>query len=141
MKTTKIIQKVYYSISNYEVDHNFINTILDHSKKSNLKKNITGCLLYHNNVFLQLLEGEKTTVENLFEVIKKDSRHKEVTEIFSENVNDRIFPNWSMAYHELDDTNDDVKKFIKSIHFFSQNNEKPTKAIDVFWKMAKYITN
>lgn len=141
MKTTTIVQKVYYSISKGDVDNKLISDILEHSRKSNLAKNITGCLLYHNNVFLQLLEGDKTTVETLFDVIKEDSRHKEVTEIFYETVNDRIFPNWSMAYHELDDTDEEVKKFIKSIRFFSQNNEKPTKAIEIFWNMAKYIAN
>lgn len=141
MSKNKIIQKVYYSISNTEINTNLINDILEHSRKSNSKKNITGCLLYHNNVFLQLLEGEKSTVENLFSVIKQDSRHTEVTEIYDEMVTNRIFPTWSMAFHELDDTEEEVKKFIKSVHFFSQNNEKPTKAIDIFWKMAKYVAN
>lgn len=141
MKTTNIIQKVYYSISISEVTQEFINNILEHSRESNLKKNITGCLLYHNNVFLQLLEGEKDVVEKLYNVIKEDTRHKEVTEIYNQTIENRIFPSWSMAYHELDDNDTEVKKFIKSIQFFSQNNEKPTKAIEIFWKMARYVAN
>jgi hypothetical protein len=90
---------------------------------------------------LQLLEGDKNKVENLFNIISKDSRHREVTLIFEENINERIFPSWSMAFHEFDDNNEEVEKFIKSVQFFSENNEKPSEAVEMFWNMAKHIVN
>lgn len=141
MIKNNLIQKVYYSISNFEASPEFIKNILEPARIANQKQDITGCLIYHNNVFLQLLEGDKNKVKNLFNIISKDSRHREVTLIFEENINERIFPSWSMAFHEFDDNNEEVKKFIKSVQFFSENNEKPSEAVEMFWNMAKHIVN
>ena len=44
-----------------------------------------------------------------------------------------------MAYKELNDSHLKVKQFIKNIRFFSDNNEKQSEAIDIFWRMAKLI--
>ena len=46
-----------------------------------------------------------------------------------------------MAYHEFDKNEKEMGNFVKSIQFFSENNDKPTETIDLFWKMAKLIVN
>lgn len=133
------IQIVYYSITNHKVTPDFITTILEHARVSNINKNITGCLIYYNNIFLQLLEGKEENVESLFSKIIKDNRHKEVTLVYKEKISKRIFPNWSMAYHAFDKNSNEAQQFIKSIQFFSENNEKQTEAVELFWNMAKQI--
>lgn len=134
-----IIQKVYYSISNHEVTPDFIDSILEQARKNNEKIGVTGCLLYHNKVFLQLLEGKEETINKLFNKIATDNRHKEVTLVCEEKVAHRIFPNWSMAYHNFEQNSEQIKKFIDSIQFFSENNDKPTESIEFFWNMARQI--
>lgn len=136
-----IIQKVYYSISNHEVTPHFINGILEQARLNNEKIGVTGCLLYHNNVFLQLLEGEEKTIDKLFDKIATDNRHKEVTLVCEEKVEQRIFPNWSMAYHNFEQNSEQIKKFVDSIQFYSENNEMSTDAIEFFWNMARQIVN
>lgn len=135
----KITELVYYSLSNIEATSKNMADILVQSRQLNSKKNITGCLLYHDKIFLQLLEGEKEVIKNLFKTIKKDKRHSNVTLIMEEEVEERMFPSWSMAFHELDSTEAEVNQFIENIDFISKNNDKKTDAIDIFWNMAQQI--
>ncbi|APZ47746.1 hypothetical protein BW723_16220 [Polaribacter reichenbachii] len=132
-------QLVYYSITNVIVSDKVITEILESSRKNNAALEITGCLLYHNYIFLQLLEGEKENVNELFETIKKDERHSNVTLIIEENINERMYPNWSMAYHDFRAKKSAKDNFVKSIDFSSNNIPKKTEAIDLFWRMAKQI--
>lgn len=134
-------QIVYYSISKKTITEKLILEILDSSRNNNSKKNITGCLLYHNNIFLQLLEGKKNDIIDLFETIKNDHRHYEVTQIIEENTDERIFTDWSMAFHKVDDSESNIEKFKSSIGYFSKNVPQKTEALDLFWRMAKQIVN
>ena len=70
--------------------------------KSNSDNGITGIMLFKGGVFLQLLEGEASKINTLFESkIKKDDRHTNITEIFNIQAKERMFEKWSMAFHEV----------------------------------------
>lgn len=75
-----------------------LNSLLEQSKKNNDRLGITGVLLYKEGNFIQLIEGEERTVRDLFEVIKKDARHKTVVKLLDASVGSRIFPEWSMGF-------------------------------------------
>lgn len=134
-----IQQIVYYSISETEITEQSISGILEPSRINNAKTNITGCLLYHKKVFLQLLEGEAEAIRKLYKIIQKDKRHSNVTLIIEENIKERTFPGWSMAFHEFQENKASLDKFVQSIDFFSKSIPKKTEAIDLFWRMAKQI--
>lgn len=134
-----MIELVYYSFSEKEISSKIIDDILKTAHYFNSKKNITGCLLYHNKIFLQILEGDKKNVLNLFESIKNDSRHNNVTLIKTENVSHRMFPGFSMAFVELNNNEHKMTQFIKNIDFYTNNNDLQTDAIDIFLRMAKQI--
>ncbi|MDH5582165.1 MAG: BLUF domain-containing protein, partial [Bdellovibrionales bacterium] len=53
-------------------------SILNTAQNFNSSKNITGMLIFRNQLFLQLLEGEQKDVMELFEKIKSDPRHKDI---------------------------------------------------------------
>ena len=134
-----IQQLVYYSISKKETSEKLIFDILETSRKNNSSKDITGCLLYHNNVFLQLLEGNKEDLSELFETLKKDTRHSNITLIIKDNIEKRMFSGWSMAFHKFDTNKSNVEIFKNSIGFYSNNIPQKTEALDLFWRMAKQI--
>lgn len=136
-----IQQIVYYSISETEITEQSISGILEPSRINNKKQSITGCLLYHNKVFLQLLEGEKKTLKKLYKTIKKDKRHSNITLIIKEDISERMFPDWSMAFHKFQEKKSGSDRFKQSIDFFSNSIPKKTEAIDLFWRMAKQIVN
>jgi hypothetical protein len=132
-------QIVYYSISETEITAQSISDIIEPSRINNTKRNITGCLLYHKKVFLQLLEGDKEAVSKLYKTIKKDKRHSNVTLIIEEDIQERMFPDWNMAFYEFQKNKSSIDKFVQSVDFFSKSVPKNTEAIDLFWRMAKQI--
>ena len=72
--------------------------ILRQARLNNKLSNVTGLLVFVDGMFLQVLEGEESTVKNIFETIKNDKRHSHINIWFESNVKDRAFPNWEMAY-------------------------------------------
>ena len=134
-----MIELVYYSEANHDLSAIDISNILKTARDFNHENQITGCLLYNNNEFLQILEGEKKVVMDLFESIKKDKRHSNVMLLALDYKNDKMFDEWSMAFHEIDGSEQDKKIFSDNIAAFSEITDKPTQVIDLFWAMAKHI--
>ena len=90
---------IYYLI--YVSDSsNFQNKeeILDTVSIRNNTLNISGFLVFKNGNFLQLLEGDKAAVINLFSKIKKDMRHKNVTQILENESLNRIFDDYESGF-------------------------------------------
>lgn len=78
-----------------------INLILLASIRNNRALNITGALVFYNGWFLQVLEGSKCGVNEVFKKILLDSRHIDVEVISERAVASRKFGNWSMCAMEL----------------------------------------
>lgn len=119
-----------------------ISAILNTSRAFNKNNDITGCLLYHEGEFIQLLEGEKKTVQDLYSNIVKDKRHKHVKLVVEETVAGRAFENWNMAFHDLSaaPASPIIKSlFVENVMAFSGLVAKPTDATKLFWYMARQI--
>lgn len=134
---------MYYSIASRGLTEVDISDILTTARRFNATNKITGCLLFHNDTFVQLLEGEELVVKDLYAKIKKDPRHQIVTFLAEDNNDQRVFSNFDMAYHKL--TASDMNELNKSL-FIEKNvlslaklAEKPTHTIKIFWHMAKQI--
>lgn len=80
--------------------------LLVSARENNKKEQITGQLLYKDQYFIQLLEGEEETIQRMFKKISKDSRHKNVKKISNMDVVLRSHDNWSMGFSNLDDSDD-----------------------------------
>jgi hypothetical protein len=92
---------IYLSAAVKPADEAELLSILTVSRHNNKPLGITGVLLYGDNKFIQLLEGEKETVQQTFEKISYDPRHKAVTMITCGEIAERIFPEWSMGFKAL----------------------------------------
>lgn len=103
-----LYELIYRSDAKPEITEDEIELILNTARGFNEANNITGCLLYNNNQFLQLLEGEFTILMELYERIKKDSRHQNLVLLHMRETAYRIYPNWTMAFQSLEQA--DVKK-------------------------------
>lgn len=79
-----------------------IREILATSRKNNARDGVTGGLLFSEGCFAQVLEGPLDMVENAFERIQCDERHRKVTVLQSGSIKARDFPDWSMAFTEAD---------------------------------------
>lgn len=98
----ELVHCIYCSVSTSgELDPSKLLVLLDNYRKSNSKCDVTGMLLYQHHSFFQVLEGDRSTVETLFEKIATDPRHKRVTKLILEAIPERAFGNWSMGYPQI----------------------------------------
>lgn len=132
-----MFELVYNSIANPNLTSEDISDILNTSRDFNSKNRITGCLLYHNNQFLQILEGDKKVVQDLFISIKRDKRHSNVNLLAEGGKKERMFSRWSMAFQEFNSDAGAENSFINNIVVFSELADRPTQAVDLFWTIAK----
>lgn len=72
--------------------------LLTLSRSHNAASAITGILLYGNERFVQVLEGQELTVRTLYERIKSDARHRHVTAYADRPITKRTFTQWAMAF-------------------------------------------
>ncbi|MBB1489238.1 BLUF domain-containing protein [Oceanospirillum sp. D5] len=72
--------------------------LLAESRELNKQRNITGMLLYRYGSFMQVMEGERYAVCDLFESVKQDPRHKNIDLIILEPTEKRAFDDWSMSF-------------------------------------------
>lgn len=56
----------YHSISRPGLDLGDLEHILEQANATNSARNISGCLIYHNNRFVQILKGRKKDVLKVY---------------------------------------------------------------------------
>jgi len=84
-------QLIYHSYADANITNDQINDIIEVAKGNNSRHEITGCLLYHNKQFIQMLEGEQNEVQALFDRITQDPRHSSVQLVHKEAIEKRTF--------------------------------------------------
>tara|TARA_B110000090_G_C12950046_1_gene280746 strand:+ start:29 stop:460 length:432 start_codon:yes stop_codon:yes gene_type:complete len=133
---------VYGSTANRDLTAKDNSNILETSLDFNEKNDVSGCLIYHNHRFVQILEGDKTIVEELYLNIKKDKRHSDVTLLYNPSKRERTFSNWSMAFIDLSIDNDNTeerKLFKTNLITYSELAETSDQASAIFWSEVKLI--
>ena len=75
-----------------------IRYLVKRARVRNAEAGITGILLNHDKSFMQYIEGQEQQLERIYQVIKNDKLHREISIIIHESIDHREFPEWSMAY-------------------------------------------
>ena len=73
------------------------------AKSNNAKNNITGILVYKNNNFLQVFEGQSNTVDDIFSKIRVDDRHSNIFKIIDTTIDERIFEEYNFGFTVVSD--------------------------------------
>lgn len=94
-------QLVYASSTGKELSDNDLMKILEQSRKNNKARNITGMLLYADDSFLQVIEGDDEEIDSLYAVIAKDIRHQKPTVYVEKSIDQREFSEWEMGFKKL----------------------------------------
>lgn len=94
------IYLVFRSVANTYPKDIKCNELLFDSKGFNTLNNITGCLLYCNGEFLEILEGEVNTVNKLYDRIQQDNRHYNITLLLTAKCEQRQFRAWDMVFDQ-----------------------------------------
>ncbi|MDZ4760457.1 MAG: BLUF domain-containing protein [Alphaproteobacteria bacterium] len=74
-----------------------LDRILEQSRKNNPALGITGLLCVSNTTFIQVLEGGRDEVCEVFNAIVRDERHENVRLLSYEEIAERRFGGWTMG--------------------------------------------
>lgn len=96
-----MIRLVYVSTINPPLTQETLASILEVSVANNERDGITGVLAYNDMYFWQLLDGPSKQVNQLYQRLIQDSRHREVTLKYCDNIDTSPFSTWSMQLLEI----------------------------------------
>lgn len=92
------IRLAYASRARVAADSPEMRAIEDAALRNNARLGITGALYYDGEQFFQVLEGPENAVAVLYDAIRKDPRHSEVTLVARHPIGHRLFGLWSMKF-------------------------------------------
>lgn len=84
--------------------HSELRKIILTAGANNRALRITGGLMFNRNYFGQVLEGDQSSVSELFCRIAKDQRHRSIVIVEATVVDQRKFERWSMGFAEKTET-------------------------------------
>jgi uncharacterized Fe-S cluster-containing MiaB family protein len=88
---------VYCSRAAPSVDEAAVTRIIQTAHRHNPAQGITGLLVFGSGIFFQWLEGPCDNVTQLMKNIRADDRHESVVQLSTtEEVRERLFPEWAM---------------------------------------------
>jgi hypothetical protein len=93
-----LLSIVYSSTSAHPFRDEELNALLALSRESNARAHLTGMLLYRSGRFLQVIEGPADVLRERMSIIAADPRHLDVHILLQETIDERQFPDWTMAY-------------------------------------------
>lgn len=97
------IMLIYGSSSTDRFSEADLVPLLQQAREKNQRLNVTGMLLYRDGNFLQVLEGERETVDSLYETIARDPRHRSLLVFLKRPITQRQFSDWQMGFANLRD--------------------------------------
>lgn len=92
---------IYVSKVRVPLDRHQLKLLSEEAANNNALHQITGMLVYNGEHFMQLIEGEKSVIEKLLEVIESDERHSDLVVIRRKEEQTRECPDWSMRYYTI----------------------------------------
>jgi hypothetical protein len=102
-----LVRLLYASRSTTPVDEALVASILEKAQAYNSEQGLTGflCTSAEGGVFLQVLEGGRAAVNELYGRILRDPRHRDVTLLDYEEIGERRFSTWRMGAVNLNRVN------------------------------------
>ena len=100
-----LVHLLYASRVSPSAGSEITDSILQQSRLKNPRLGITGVLCQGGDVFMQILEGGRGPVNELYNTIVRDVRHEQVLLLHYQEVPERRFASWTMGHVRLDKIN------------------------------------
>jgi hypothetical protein len=100
-----LVRLLYASRAHADNMAGAIESIVAQSRAHNPERGITGILCYGGDIFLQVIEGGRSEVNELYAHIVRDTRHRDVVLLKYDEITERRFAGWTMGHVNLDKIN------------------------------------
>jgi len=92
-----MLVRLLYASRAVDTSADTIEAILHECRSRNPNSGITGVLCYGGGIFLQVIEGGRMAISQLYNQIQRDARHKDVVLLHYEEITERRFAGWTMG--------------------------------------------
>jgi hypothetical protein len=92
-----LVRLLYSSEAAEGSDPQLLSSILEQSRLHNPARGLTGVLCVADDLFIQVLEGGRDEVCELYNAIVRDKRHHKIRLLAYEEIEERKFGNWTMG--------------------------------------------
>ena len=92
-----LVRLLYASRAAAPLTTAMVDSIMEQSRENNPRHGITGLLCFSGDIFIQVLEGGRDAVCELFNTIVRDDRHLNVRILIYEEIAERRFGGWTMG--------------------------------------------
>jgi hypothetical protein len=96
-----LVRLLYASRAVARLNSEVLDSIMEQSRSHNIPSGITGILCFSDDQFIQVLEGGRDQVCELYNTIVRDGRHREVRILQFEEISERRFGGWTMGQVNL----------------------------------------
>jgi hypothetical protein len=96
-----LVRLMYASRAAASMDTDALAAIMKKSRAHNPQVGVTGVLCFSGGIFLQVLEGGRLPVSQLYNRIAGDARHHDVALLRYEEIGERRFAGWSMGQVQM----------------------------------------
>ena len=118
----------YVSTAHEDLNEQGVKEIMTKADEFNRENEITGILLYNERNFFQLVEGEKKTVQDLYERILQDTRHQNIIKFLEKPVSRPSFDGYLTEF--ITDTEKyDKNKLIHYLHYIEVLDPEAQKSL------------
>jgi hypothetical protein len=90
------LMQLIYTSRPFGFGAEMLDDILLAARRNNRRDGLTGALICRADLFMQMLEGERSKVTATFGRILRDDRHLEVSLVWVGDAPARLFPDWDM---------------------------------------------
>ncbi|NHN26004.1 BLUF domain-containing protein [Flavobacterium jejuense] len=133
----EIYQLTYKSKATSRIALDDLNVILERSNLNNSKSNITGCLVFYNDFFIQILEGSKEDVLQIYDKICADDRHHSIELLWQNTAEKRFFVDWNMGFYTPEQESEIL--FVNNYKLLSNFADKSMGSLMRFWISVEKI--
>ncbi len=131
----QLFQLTYQSSSINSITHDDLLAILKTANSINKEHNITGCLVFYEEKFVQILEGREEYVRKIYNKIIQDKRHHSIKLLWECEAKKRLFEDWNMAYYNP--TTDTESSFKSNFRLLIDFSDKSQAILLSFWSAVE----
>lgn len=136
-----LVRLLYVSQPTGPITTTVTTLILEKSVAYNKKENITGVLCQGSDLWIQVLEGERSQVNLLYARIMADRNHKKIELLSMEEITHRQFGQWSMALVYLSKDDPMVKMAHPEFDPYSASAKDAISLLDELLKTSSPIAS
>jgi hypothetical protein len=98
-KAKDLVELSYLSEAVSDMSFLGLMRLLESARAYNQNNSITGILLYDNQQFGQIIEGERANVMKAWKRIQDDKRHHRIELLEIREIEERSFPEWLLRFY------------------------------------------